>query len=61
MRYKRYDPITYRYPRTLEEAFGEDYGPIEWPQESSLLKWWADISGAVAIVLTCILIVKVVV
>ena len=61
MKYKRYDPITYRYPRTIEEAFGENYGPIEWPQEPSLLKWWADISGAVAIVCTCIIIVKVIV
>jgi hypothetical protein len=55
---KRYDPLTHRYPRTIEEAFGENYGPIEWPQESSLLKWWSDISAAVAIVGTCILIVR---
>jgi hypothetical protein len=61
MRYKRYDPITYRYPRTVEEAFGEDYGPIEWPQEPSLIKWWSDVSAAVAIVCTCIIIVKVIV
>jgi hypothetical protein len=57
---KRFDPLTHRYPRTIEEAFQENHGPIEWPHEPSLLKWWADISGAVAIVLTCIIIVKVV-
>jgi hypothetical protein len=45
----------------MEEAFGEDYGPIEWPQESSLLKWWADVCAAVAIVLTCVIIVRAVV
>ena len=57
---KRYDPITYRHPRTLEEAFGENYGPIECPQESSLLRWWADVSAALAIVFTCVLIVRIV-
>ena len=61
MRHKLYDPLTHRYPRTLAEAFGEDCGPIEWPQEPSLLKWCADVCAAVAIVLTCILIVKVIV
>jgi hypothetical protein len=56
---KRYDPITYRHPRTLAEAFGDHQGPIEMPLEPSLLKWWADVSGALAIVGTCILILKV--
>ena len=60
MKCKRYDPITHRYPRTLADAFGEDYGPIEYPQEPSLLRWWADVSAALAIVGTCIIIVKVV-
>ena len=61
MKYKRHDPLTHRYPRTMEEAFGEDYGPIEYPQEPSLLKWWADVCAALAIVGTCIIIVKVIV
>jgi hypothetical protein len=60
MKYKRHDPLTHRYPRTIEEAFGENYGPVEWPQEPSLLKWWSDVSSAVAIVCTCIIIVRVV-
>jgi hypothetical protein len=61
MRYKRYDPITYRYPRTLEEAFGEDYGPIEYPQEPSLLRWWAELGAAIMIVLFCVFVVRAIV
>ena len=32
---KRYDPITYRHPRTLEEAFGpyERWGEISLPED----------------------------
>jgi hypothetical protein len=60
MKHKRYDPITYRYPRTVEEAFGEDYGPIEGPQEPSLLRWWVELYAAVMVVLFCVLVVRVV-
>ncbi len=58
MKPSRHDPLTYVFPRTLEQAFGEDYGPIEWPQEPSLLKWWSDVCAALAIVLTCIIVLR---
>ena len=56
---KRYDPLTYRYPRTTVEAFGSSPYAIELPREPSFLRWWAEVGAAVAIVLTCILIVRV--
>jgi hypothetical protein len=59
MKYKRYDPFTHRYPRTIEEAFGEDYGPIEGPQEPSLLRWWGELGAAIMIVLFCVFVVRV--
>jgi hypothetical protein len=61
MKHKRYDPLTHRYPRTLEEAFGEDYGPIELPHEPSLLRWWVELYAAIMIVLFCVFVVRVVV
>jgi hypothetical protein len=61
MRNKRYDPLTHRYPRTLEEAFGNWYDPIELPREPSLLRWWAEFAAACAVVMFCVFVVKVIV
>jgi len=56
---KRYDPLTYRYPRTLDEAFGCSPYAIELPHEPSLLRWWIELAVACAVVLLCVFIVKV--
>ena len=53
----RHDPITYRHPRTLEEAFGNQ-DPIERPLEPSLLRWWLDVLAALSIVGVCIIVVR---
>jgi hypothetical protein len=56
---KRHDPITYRHPRTLAEAFGCE-SPVELPKEPSLLRWWSEVFVALNIVLFCIFVVKVI-
>jgi hypothetical protein len=57
MKYKRYDPITHHYPRTLAEAFDEHPDPIELPHEPSLLRWWGELGAAIMIVLFCVFVV----
>jgi hypothetical protein len=54
---KRYDPVTYRYPRTIEEAFGEHPDPIELPHEPSLFRWWGELCAAIMVVLFCVFVV----
>jgi hypothetical protein len=61
MKHKRYDPFTHRYPRTTEDAFGENYGPIEYPQEPSLLRWWGELLAACCVVLFVVFVVRAVV
>jgi hypothetical protein len=56
---KRHDPITYRYPRTMDAAFGYE-SPVELPKEPSLLRWWGEVFVALNIVLFCIFVVKVI-
>lgn len=58
---KRYDPLTHRYPRTTVEAFGFSPYAIELPHEPSLFRWWSEVVAAVAVVLTCVIIVRAVV
>lgn len=55
---KRYDPITYVYPRTTEEAFGFSPFAIERPRENSLVRFWLEIVLALAIVGVVILIFR---
>jgi hypothetical protein len=57
MNYKRHDPITYRYPRTTEDAFNEHPDPIELPHEPSLLRWWGELCAAIMVVLFCVFVV----
>jgi hypothetical protein len=54
---KRYDHVTYRYPRTTEEAFGEHPDPIELPHEPSLFRWWGELCAAIMVVLFCVFVV----
>jgi hypothetical protein len=54
---KRYDPITHKYARTVEEAFGEHPDPIELPHEPSLFRWWGELCAAIMVVLTCVFVV----
>ena len=56
---KRHDPLTYRYPRTMDAAFGYE-SPVELPKEPSLLRWWGEMFAALSIVLFCIFVVQVV-
>ena len=56
---KRHDPLTYRYPRSLAEAFGYE-SAVELPKEPSLLRWWGEVFVALNIVLFCIFVVKVI-
>lgn len=46
---KRYDPLTYRFPRTTEQAFGDYCDPIESPTKRPANKFWR------AILLFCII------
>jgi hypothetical protein len=55
---KRFDPLTYRYPRTTEEAFGFSPFAIERPRENSLVRFWLEIVLALAIVGVVILIFR---
>jgi hypothetical protein len=55
---KRYDPITYRHPRTLEEAFGFSPFAIERPRHHPLLRFWGEIVLAVAIVAVVVFILR---
>jgi hypothetical protein len=57
MKYKRHDPLTYRYPRTLDDAFDEHPEPIELPHEPSLLRWWGELGAATMVVLFCVFVV----
>jgi hypothetical protein len=54
---KRYDPITHKYARTVEEAFGEHPDPIEPPHEPSLFRWWGELCAAIMVVLFCVFVV----
>ena len=54
---KRHDPITHKYARTGEEAFDEHPGPIEYPQEPSLFRWWGELLAACAVVMFCVFVV----
>ena len=54
---KRYDPITHKYARTVEEAFGEHPDPIELPHEPSLFRWWGELCAAIMVVLFCVFVV----
>jgi hypothetical protein len=51
------DPYSYRHPRTLDQAFGNQ-DPIERPLEPSLLRWWTDVLAALTIVGFCIIVVR---
>jgi hypothetical protein len=55
---KRYDPITHKYPRTLEEAFGFSPFAIERPRHHPLLRFWGEIALAVAIVAVVVFILR---
>jgi hypothetical protein len=55
---KRYDPITHKYARTVEEAFNEHPDPIEYPHEPSLFRWWGEFLAACAVVLFCVFVVR---
>ena len=55
---KRYDPITYRHPRTTEEAFGFSPFAIERPRHHPLVRFWGEIVLAVAIVAVVVLILR---
>ncbi len=55
---KRYDPITYRHPRTTEEAFGFSPFAIERPRYHPLVRFWGEIVLAVAIVAVVVLILR---
>jgi hypothetical protein len=61
MNYKQYDPITYRYPRTTEDAFNEHPDPIECPHEPSLFRWWGELLAACAVVMFCVFVVRILV
>jgi len=55
---KRYDPLTYRYPRTLEEAFGFSPFAIERPRGNHLVRFWLEIVLAIAIVAVVVFILR---
>ena len=55
---KRYDPITYRHPRTTEEAFGFSPFAIERPRHHPLVRFCGEIVLAVAIVAVVVLILR---
>ena len=55
---KRYDPITHKYARTTEDAFGEHPDPIEYPHEPSLFRLWGELLAACAVVLFCVFVVR---
>ncbi len=55
---KRYDPITYRYPRTTEEAFGFSPFAIERPRGNPLFRFWGEILLAIAIVAVVVFILR---
>ena len=58
MKHKRYDPITYRYPRTMEEAFGFSPYAIERPRYHPLVQFWGEILLAAAILAVVVLILR---
>jgi hypothetical protein len=55
---KRYDPITYRHPRTLEEAFGFSPFAIERPRGNPLVQFWLEIALSIAIVAFVVLVLR---
>jgi hypothetical protein len=55
---KRYDPITYVHPRTLEEAFGFSPFAIERPRGNPLGRFWLEIVLAIAIVAVVVFILR---
>jgi hypothetical protein len=55
---KRYDPITYVHPRTLEEAFGFSPFAIERPRGNPLVQFWLEIVLAIAIVAVVVFILR---
>jgi hypothetical protein len=55
---KRYDPITYVHPRTLEEAFGFSPFAIERPRGNPLVRFWLEIVLAIAIVAAVVFILR---
>jgi hypothetical protein len=55
---KRYDPITYVHPRTLEEAFGFSPFAIERPRGNPLVQFWLEIALAIAIVAVVVFILR---
>jgi hypothetical protein len=55
---KRYDPLTYRYPRTLEEAFGFSPFAIERPRGNPLVQFWLEIVLAIAIVAFVVFVLR---
>jgi hypothetical protein len=55
---KRYDPITYVHPRTLEEAFGFSPFAIERPRGNPLVRFWLEIVLALAIVAVVVFILR---
>jgi hypothetical protein len=55
---KRYDPITYVHPRTLEEAFGFSPFAIERPRGNPLVRFWLEIVLAIAIVAVVVFILR---
>ena len=57
MKPSRHDPLTYVFPRTVEQAFGYE-SPVELPKEPSLLRWWGELFVALNIVLFCVLLLR---
>jgi hypothetical protein len=55
---KRHDPITYRYPRTTEEAFGFSPFAIERPRGNPLVRFWLEIALAIGIVAVVVFILR---
>jgi hypothetical protein len=58
MKHKRYDPLTYVHPRTLEEAFGFSPFAIERPRRHPLVQFWLEIALAIGIVAVVVLILR---
>ena len=56
---KRYDPLTYRHPRTLEQAFGCSPFAIERPRHHPLVRFWGEILLVIAIVAVVAIILKI--
>jgi hypothetical protein len=55
---KRYDPLTYVYPRTLESAFGFRPFAIERPRGNPLLRFWLEIVLSIVIVAFVVFVLR---